>query len=77
MAVLGVGVLVYAYFSPKKELAEAKALFLSDEAVLRRVNGQSTTFLAHPLFHLKRRVYRRGHIEPAIAIIHKDDPPKS
>jgi amino acid transporter len=76
MAVLGVGVLVYAYFSPKKELAEAKALFLSDEAVLGRVNRQSITFLAHPVFHLKHRVNQRRQIGPAIAIIPKDDPTK-
>ncbi len=74
IGVLAVGVLVYAYFSPKKELAEAKAVYLSEEAVLKRVRRQSTTFLAHPIFHLKRLVYRRRHIEPAIVLIPEDDP---
>jgi APA family basic amino acid/polyamine antiporter len=68
LGVLAIGVLVYAYFSPKKELVEAKTLFLSEEAVLRRASLQSTTFLAHPIFHLKRLIYKRRKIEPAIVI---------
>jgi amino acid transporter len=75
ICVLAVGVLVYAYFSPKKELVEAKAAFLSEEAVLARVRRQSLTFLAHPIFHLKHLIFRRRKIEPAIVIIPEKDQP--
>ncbi len=73
LGVLTVGVLIYAHFSPKKELEEAKALYLSEEAVLRRVRRQSLTFLAHPIFHLKHLIFKRREIEPAIVIIPEDD----
>ena len=74
LAVLAVGVLVYAYFSPKRELAEAKASFLSEEEILRRAARQRTTFLAHPFFHLKLLIYRRRKVKPAIVITSEDDP---
>lgn len=73
LIVLAVGVLVYIHFSPKKELAEAKALFLSDEEILRRAARQRTTFLAHPIFHIKRFIYRRQKVKPAIVVLSKDD----
>jgi len=76
LAVLGVGVVVYAYFSPKKELAEAKAIFLSEEEILRRAAMQRTRFLAHPIYHLRQYVNRRRGIGPAIVIVDKDDPNK-
>ncbi len=76
ICVLAVGVLVYAYFSPKKELAEAKSVFLSEEEILKRVRQESTTFLAHPIFHLKRLIFKRRDIEPAIIITPEDDPTK-
>jgi predicted membrane channel-forming protein YqfA (hemolysin III family) len=76
LAVLAVGVIVYAYFSPKRELAEAKASFLSEEEILRRAARQRTTFLAHPIFHLKRLVYRQRKIKPAIVAISEDEPTK-
>ena len=76
LAVLAVGVLVYAYFSPKRELAEAKASFLSEEEILRRAARQRTTFLAHPIFHLKLMIYRRRKIKPAIFVTPEDDPTK-
>jgi APA family basic amino acid/polyamine antiporter len=72
LGVLGLGAIVYAYFSPKKEMTEARKAFLSDEAVLRRVAAQRTRFLAHPLFHLKHFIYARRNIPPAIVIL-KDD----
>lgn len=76
LVLMGVGVIVYAYFSPQKELTEAKAVFLSEEAVLRRAARQRLAFLAHPIFHLKRLVYRRRGIPPAIVVSDKDDPDK-
>ncbi|HUL38836.1 MAG TPA: hypothetical protein VLU38_00960, partial [Methanomassiliicoccales archaeon] len=76
LALLAVGVVVYAYFSPKKELTEAKALFLSEEAILRRAARQRMTYLAHPFYHLKQFVHRRQGIGPAIVIVDKQDPSK-
>jgi APA family basic amino acid/polyamine antiporter len=76
LALLGVGVIVYAYFSPKKELSEAKAIFLSEEAILRRAARQRMTFLGHPVYHLKKYVHRRRGIGPAIVIVDKEDPNK-
>ncbi len=76
LILLAVGVWVYAFFSPKKELAEAKAAFLSDEAILRRTAAQRLAFLAHPLFHLRRWIYRRRNIPPAIIITTPEDPNK-
>jgi basic amino acid/polyamine antiporter, APA family len=76
LALLGVGVIVYAYFSPKKELSEAKAAFLSEEAILRRAARQRMAFLGHPVYHLKRYVHRRKGIGPAIVIVDKEDPNK-
>ena len=65
LALLGVGIPVYIFFSPKKELAEAKAEFYSAEAVLARTAAQNTKFLAHPLQHIKLYIYRIQNIEPA------------
>jgi amino acid transporter len=76
LIVLAVGVWVYAYFSPKREMAEAKAKFLSEEAVLRRAAMESTTFLAHPIYHLKRWTDRRRRIKPALIVTSPEDPAK-
>jgi amino acid transporter len=76
LAVLGVGIVVYAYFSPRKELAEAKTIFLSEEEILRRAAHQRTRFLAHPVYHLRQYVNRKRGIGPAIVIVDKDDPKK-
>jgi amino acid transporter len=76
LILLAVGIWVYAYFSPKKELSEAKAVFLSDEAILRRAAGERIAFLAHPIFHLKRWIYRQRNIKPAIIVTSPEDPTK-
>jgi basic amino acid/polyamine antiporter, APA family len=65
LVLLAVGVPVYTFFSPKKELAEAKAEFYSTEAVLTRAAVQNVKFLAHPLHHLKLLIYRKRNVEPA------------
>jgi basic amino acid/polyamine antiporter, APA family len=75
LVVLGVGALVFLYFSPQKELSEARAVFLSDEAILWRAARQRLTFLAHPVFHLKRFVHRRRGIGPAIVVTNGDEHP--
>ena len=65
LALLAVGVPIYMFFSPKKELAEARAWFYSRENVLARTAAQSTRFLAHPIQHLRLWIYRRRNISPA------------
>ncbi len=53
LVLLGVGVPVYAFFSPKKESEELRAAFLSAEAVSARAYRQSRRFLAYPLAKLR------------------------
>jgi amino acid transporter len=53
---LAVGVPIYVYFSPRKELTEAKAIFYSPESVMRRVRHESRRFLALPV-HLAHHLY--------------------
>jgi len=61
---LGIGIPVYVLFSPRRELYELKAAFLSREAVLARTYQQGERFLAHPLRHVKWYIYRlRGRDE--------------
>ncbi len=49
VVLLAAGVPVYAFFSPRKELTELKAAFLSAEAISHRAYLQSQRFLAYPL----------------------------
>ena len=65
LMLLGVGVPLYTFFSPKSELAELKAKFLSTEAILERAYRQRDTFLAHPLHHLGMLIYRTKRIQRA------------
>jgi hypothetical protein len=58
LCLLGVGVPIYIFFSPKQELTEAKEKFLSKEARLRRACRQSKTFLGMPIHKIK--LYRYG-----------------
>jgi basic amino acid/polyamine antiporter, APA family len=58
IALFAVGVPVYTFFSPKKELAEVKAIFMSREAILERARLQSTRFLAYAM-HAARALKRR------------------
>jgi APA family basic amino acid/polyamine antiporter len=53
-ALLLVGVPIYVKYSPKKEIAELKAVLLSTDNVWRRIYWQERTFLAHALLHLKQ-----------------------
>ena len=62
---LGLGVPLYAFFSPKSELAELKAQFLSTDAILERAYHQGDTFLAHALRHLGMLIYRIKRIQRA------------
>lgn len=65
LALLVVGVPVYAFFSPKKELVELKEAFLSEEAILERTNRQEKTFMAYVLQRIKLLIYRIRAIEKA------------
>jgi amino acid transporter len=66
LVLLGIGVPLYAFFSPKSELAELKAEFLSTQAILERAYHQGDTFLAHALRHFDVwLIYRIKHIQRA------------
>jgi len=66
LVLLGLGVPLYAFFSPKSELAELKAEFLSTDAILERAYHQGDTFLAHAIRHFNMwLVYRIKHIQRA------------
>ncbi len=53
LVLLGVGVPVYTFFSPKKESEELRAVFLSAEAISERAYRQGRRFLAYPLALLR------------------------
>ena len=60
LVLLAVGIPVYAFFSPRKELVELKDAFLSAEAISRRASVQGQRFLAFPLRVIKRFRRRRS-----------------
>jgi ABC-type polysaccharide/polyol phosphate export permease len=68
LILLAVGVPVYTFFSPKKELSELKEAFLSREAILERTYHEKEVFLAYALRHLKLLVYRVKGIEKAWSV---------
>ncbi len=53
LVLLAVGLPVYAFFSPHKEIADLKEAFLSAEAISARAYRQSRRFLAYPLVKLR------------------------
>ena len=61
LAVLAVGIPVYTFFSPKKEMSELKAVFLSSEERRRWAHHQSERFLALPLHRIGDRLRRENH----------------
>ena len=58
VALLAVGVPIYIRYSPKKELAEAKQVLLSEPNIFRRIYRQEHVFLAHVIYHIGE-YYRR------------------
>jgi basic amino acid/polyamine antiporter, APA family len=72
LLLLAVGIPIYLFFSPKKELSDLKAKFLSREAILMRAAAQRTRFLAHPLHHLKLLIYKHRDIGPAFVLNEED-----
>jgi amino acid transporter len=55
---LGIGVPIYIWYSPKKEITQLKQELLSREPRLRRAANQEERFLAHLLLHIKK-YYRK------------------
>jgi amino acid transporter len=62
---IGIGVPIYIFFSPKHELHELKEAFLSREGILKRAFEQSERFLAYPVRRVKWLIYRIMKIERA------------
>ena len=62
---LGFGVIIYVFFSPKKELTELKSAFLSRNAILKRTYEQGERFLAHPIRLIKLMYYHLTNKEEA------------
>ena len=65
LMLLAVGVPLYIFFSPKKELQELKEAFLARDAILERAYDQGERFLAHALRRIKWMAYRVKHVEKA------------
>jgi len=69
LVLLALGVPVYAFFSPRSEMQDLKAAFLSAEAISRRAYSEGQRFLAYPLrkiVQFTRRVRGRDHSPPML-----------
>ena len=60
VVLLALGVPVYAFFSPRKELTELRDAFLSAEAISSRAYDQGRRFIAYPLAQVRRLRRRYG-----------------
>src|SRR5437016_8460104 len=60
LILLAIGIPIYAFFSPQKELVELKDAFWSADAVSRRAYQQGQRFLAYPLRAIKGLMRRRS-----------------
>jgi len=77
-AMLLVGVPIYVAFTPRRELSDLKASFLSREAVLRRAYEQGEQFLAYPWRRLAWIYYRfRGRAKPWVVSRKTKAPPNA
>lgn len=64
LIMLGIGVPIYVFFSPKQELHDLKRAFVSREAYLKRAFEQGEVFLGHLVSHLrwhKKKPWRVRH----------------
>jgi len=68
LVLLAVGIPIYTFFSPKRELDELKTAFLSEEAILDRTYHQEQVFLAYVMSRVKLLIYRRKGIERAWSV---------
>jgi amino acid transporter len=59
LILLGVGIPIYLFFSPRQELLDLKEAFLSTDAISRRAYRQGHTFLANALRMIRRLVRTR------------------
>jgi len=62
---LAIGIPLYAFFSPKKELPELRDVFLSRDAILRRAYDQGEKFLAYPIRRINWLIYRAKRVSRA------------
>jgi APA family basic amino acid/polyamine antiporter len=65
------GIPVFWFFAPKKELRDLKKDFLSRDAVMERAYHQGEIFLANVVRHINLQYYRSKHIEPALQVEEK------
>jgi amino acid transporter len=65
------GIPVFVFFAPKKELRDMKKGFLSRDAALERAYHQGEIFLANVVRHINLQYYRAKHIEPALQVEEK------
>jgi amino acid transporter len=65
------GIPVFVFFAPKKELRDLKKDFLSRDAVMERAYHQGEVFLANVVRHITLQYYRSKHIEPALQVEEK------
>src|SRR5256712_12553231 len=66
LVLLAIGVPIYTFFSPQKELTELKDAFWSPETISPRAYLQGHRFLAHPLRAIKRLMRRRSAFSRAV-----------
>ncbi len=65
LVLLAVGLPVYRFFAPKKDIALLKREYLSRQAILERAYHQGEVYLANVINHIKLRIYRSKRIKPA------------
>jgi len=68
LILLAIGLPVYMFFSPKKELEELRAALLSRDVILERTYHQEEVFLAYVLRRIKLLIYRHKGIEKAWSV---------
>ena len=68
------GVPVFVFFAPKKEVHELREAYLSRDAVLERAYHQGEVFLANVVRHVKWQYFRKKHIERAFQIEERRKP---
>jgi APA family basic amino acid/polyamine antiporter len=59
LALIVIGIPIYARYAPKKELKEIKSELFSRKTIMEKVDREEQKFLAHPLSHVKK-LYRRS-----------------
>jgi len=65
IALFAIGLPIYVFFAPRKEMTELKKDFMSRDAILERTYQQGQVYLANVYRHAKLLIYRRKHIPNA------------